>query len=298
MATGYILYNSIAGNGQHSAAVEALKESLKGDLQLLSTSKITNYGAFVRGLEKDDYIILAGGDGTLNRFVNDTDGLEISQEILYYPAGNGNDFAHDVGKADVDHPFSIKEYLKDLPSVEVKGKKYRFLNGVGYGIDGYCCEVGDELRIKKPEKKANYTSIAIKGLLFHFKPSNATVTVDGVEHTYKKVWVAPTMYGRFYGGGMMPTPDQDRMSKDKKLSTMIFYGKGRLRSLIVFPSIFKGTHVAHTDMVDVLTGHEIKVAFDHPTSLQIDGETILNVSSYTARSAVCEKAKKAESVMA
>ena len=72
--------------------------------------------------------------------------------------------------------MSLK-YLKELPSVTVNGKESLFINGVGYGIDGYCCEIGDELR-KKSDKPVNYAGIAIKGLLFHFKPRNATVTAD------------------------------------------------------------------------------------------------------------------------
>jgi hypothetical protein len=32
-----------------------------------------------------------------------------------------------------------------------------------------------------------------------------------------------------------------------------------------------------------MKGHEISVTFDSPTTLQIDGETILNVLSYTAK---------------
>ena len=74
----------------------------------------------------------------------------------------------------------------------MNGKKYKFINGIGYGIDGYCCEVGDKMR-EEAVKDINYTSIAIKGLLFHYHPTNATVTVDGRKHTYKKVWLAPTM---------------------------------------------------------------------------------------------------------
>ena len=74
----------------------------------------------------------------------------------------------------------------------VNGKQYRFLNGIGYGIDGYCCQVGDEQR-EKSTKPVNYTAIAIKGLLFHYKPTNAVVTVDGETHNYRKVWLAPTM---------------------------------------------------------------------------------------------------------
>ena len=117
-------------------------------------------------------------------------------------------------------------------------------------------------------------------MLFHYHTTNAVVTVDGVKHEYKKVWLAPTMNGRFYGGGMMPTPNQDRLSEDGTVSTMVLYGSGKLKTLIVFPSIFKGEHIKHKEMVEVLTGHEINVEFDRPTALQIDGETILGVTSY------------------
>ena len=34
-------------------------------------------------------------------------------------------------------------YAQKLPTVTVNGKAYRFLNGIGYGIDGYCCQVGE-----------------------------------------------------------------------------------------------------------------------------------------------------------
>ena len=91
------------------------------------------------------------------------------------------------------------------------------------------------------------------------------------------------MHGKLYGGGMIPTPRQDRNSG--KLSVMLFHGAGRLRTLCVFPSIFKGEHVKHSKMVAVHTGNEITVEFDQPTPLQIDGETILGVTKYTAYAA-------------
>ena len=188
----------------------------------------------------------------------------------------------DLGHGKGCKPFSLKEYIKDLPTVEVKGKKYRFINGVGYGIDGYCCEVGDKLKAEG-NKKVNYTTIAIKGLLFHYKPTNAKVTVDGETKEYKKVWIAPTMHGRYYGGGMMPAPEQIRNNPEKLLSVMVFHGTGKIKTLMIFPSLFKGKHVKHTKHVDVLRGHEITVEFDSPRALQIDGETILNVDKYTAK---------------
>lgn len=36
-----------------------------------------------------------------------------------------------------------------------------------------------------------YTSIAINGLLFHYKPTSAVVTVDGKTHPHHHVCLAP-----------------------------------------------------------------------------------------------------------
>jgi len=297
MATGYVLYNKHAGEKKQEEDIRMLEVVIDEPLKFIDITNVKNYRVFLGGLETDDFIILAGGDGTLNHFANKTDGIDYHNEVLYFPNGTGNDFARELGHQKECNPFPITEYLKDLPSVIVNGKKYRFINGVGYGIDGYCCEVGDELK-KIPGKKVNYTSIAIKGLLFHYKPTKATVTVDGRTHTYEKVWIAPTMNGKFYGGGMMPTPNQDRKSKEKTLSVMVLHGSGKLKTLCVFPSIFKGEHVKHTEMIEILTGHEIMVEFDRPTPLQIDGETILGVTSYTALSPIKEKVIRSEAVTA
>jgi len=284
MATGYVLYNNKAGYQTTLEDVKCLDVLFKEELIFIDITKIKDYKVFLSGLSKGDYLIICGGDGTLNRFINDTEGIEFGGEILYYPNGTGNDFAHELGKTSNDMPFPVKEYLKQLPYVVVNEKKYRFLNGVGYGIDGYCCEVGDELK-KTSEKKINYTMIAIKGLLFHFKPRKAKVTVDGRTSVYGKVWIAPTMNGKFYGGGMMPTPEQDRLDERGMLSTMVFHNSGKLKTLLIFPSLFQGKHVKYEKNIDILTGRKITVEFDRPTSLQIDGETILGVTSYTAYSA-------------
>ena len=90
------------------------------------------------------------------------------------------------------------------------------------------------------------------------------------------------MNGRYYGGGMIPTPQQDRLAQPKQLSVMVFRSPGKLKALAVFPSIFKGEHIKHTDVAEVLTGQEITVEFDRPAPLQIDGETIPDVTTYYA----------------
>ena len=279
--TDYILYNPLSGTGSAKENAEVLSAVSKNKTVILNMTDIIDYSTFFNSLDINDRIIICGGDGTLNRFVNDTDNIKLDQRVLYCPSGNGNDLARDLGYDQSNSPLDITEHIKSLPTVTVKGKTYRFINNVGFGIDGYCCEVGDELK-NKSDKPVNYTTIAIKGLLFHFNPCGATVTVDGKRYRYNRVWLAPTMKGRFYGGGMMPTPFQQRCSATHELSLMVMHGAGKFKTLRIFPSIFKGMHIRHPKHVVIHTGKQITVTFDIPCALQIDGETISNVMSYTA----------------
>lgn len=286
----YVLYNPLAGHGKSMDYLDALKTELDGEIVMQDVTKIDNYESFLSHLSEEDVITICGGDGTLNKFINNADAESIKNRIYYYASGSGNDFLHDITKDDDGKVIEINKYFEHLPTVEINGKSYKFINGVGYGIDGYCCEVGDELKAKS-DKPVNYTMIAIKGLLFHYKPTNATVIVDGKEYTYKKVWIAPTMNGRCYGGGMIPTPKQERLNKDRTVSLMVFHGTGKLKTLMLFPSIFKGEHVKHTEAVAIHEGKEITVRFDRPAPLQIDGETIIGVSEYTVHAGVTANVK-------
>ena len=130
-----------------------------------------------------------------------------------------------------------------------------------------------------PAISSRDTNIAIRGLLFNYKPTNATVIVDGKEYNFKKVWLAPTMKGKYLGGGMMAAPSQDRLDEGRNVSIMIFHNAGKLKTLCYFPSIFKGTHVKKDKNVTILTGKNVKVKFDSPRAVQIDGETIRNVGA-------------------
>ncbi|MBQ9086881.1 MAG: diacylglycerol kinase family protein [Clostridia bacterium] len=291
MGKAYVLYNPLAGNGRCAEDIHLLDGMISDEKVLWDMTASEDYGGLFASMEEEDYVILCGGDGTLNRFINQVTEEMLEREILYFPSGSGNDFAHDLGHQHGDAPFAIGKYLRDLPTVEIRGKTWRVLNGVGYGIDGYCCQVGDHLRATS-DKKINYTGIAIKGLLFHYKPKNVTVTVDGVPHTYRKVWLTPTMQGRYYGGGMIPTPDQDRLNEEGSLSVMVLHGCSKWRVLTIFPSIFKGEHVKCKKQVEILTGREITVEYDVPTAAQIDGETVLDVTSLTVRAASPCGAKK------
>ena len=277
----YALYNGLSGNGTGEEKAKKAMETWKDrDLSFFNITNISSYEVFFNKISSDDLLVLCGGDGTLNRFVNDTQNVPYPCSVYLAPTGTGNDFWRDIkGGAE---PRDITKYLFDLPVVTVKGKDYRFINGVGYGIDGYCCEVADKIRESGNTKPINYSAIAIKGLLFHFTPRKAHVVVDGKEYDFEGTWIAPTMKGRFYGGGLMAAPDQDRLDPERKVSLVVMGGAGRIPTLLTFSGFSKGTHVKNK-MVKIFTGKEITVSFDISCALQIDGETVLDVKTYTVK---------------
>ena len=277
----YVLYNPLAGNRTCEETCKGIGEIFASDdKQYIDLLSIDDFEAFISKLLPDDQIIICGGDGTINHLINSINMADLEQDIFYYPGGSGNDFYHDVDEERTNGVYRINMYLKCIPTVRVKGMEKLFINGIGFGIDGYCCEEGDKTRIIRPGKKVNYSAIALKGLLYDFKRVNAKVTVDGVTREFKDVWMAPTMNGRFYGGGMMCAPNQDRMNEDGLVSVIVVHSRFRIALLMAFLSVFKGVHVKYKHLVSEIKGSDVKVEFDRPTALQIDGETVTDVLEY------------------
>ena len=266
----YYMYNRLANNGIKPTISEGIKVVDCVDM---------DYEEFFNKLNPEDEVVFIGGDGTLNRLVNTVDCSKIKNNIYLLPNGTGNDFMNDIG-GKLNEEILINKYLVNLPVVHVKDRDVKFLNNMSFGLDGYCCEMADIIKSKTPNKKINYTTIAIKGLLFDFTPKHAWIEVDGKTYEFDNVWLAPSMNGRYVGGGMMMAPSQDRMGDT--LSLVVYSCKSKLKSLILFPSIFKGEHVSHTDVVTIVKGHKIHVKYDKPCAVQIDGDTVLDVIEYWA----------------
>ncbi len=273
----YLLYNGLASSGTCKVKAEEYLTKEGEGTELVDLAELDKR-EWIQKVTAEDIIILCGGDGTLNRFVNDLDDVEIPCPLLHYRAGTGNDFLVDLEEelrtAEVG---PINEYIKNLPTVKVKDIECKFINGIGYGIDGMCCEYADKMRAAG-KNKVNYTSLAIRLCLFKYKAPNATVYVDGEELKYKKVWLAASMNGRYYGGGMKVAPNQKRNSG--KVTLAVVHNLGRIKLLTIFPKIFDGSYIKHKKHVAFHQANHIKVTFDAPMALQIDGETVLDVTEY------------------
>lgn len=274
----YVLYNPLSS---HCPSEDTLKSEMEKidsskELTLVDMTKIEDGDKFLKELKEGDDLVISGGDGTLNHVVNSADFDSFDKPVYLYKAGNGNDFLRDINNLE-ENFIEISKYLKNLPIVTINGKTTKYINGVGFGVDGMVCVESDKMKANGV-KNINYTTLAIKLLLFKFKKVAAKVIVDGKEYRFKNVFIGSAMNGRYYGGGMKEAPDQDRLSD--KVSVVVWHDFNRLTGLMNFPKIFTGEHVKNTKKITVLTGKEITMSFSLPTDLQIDGESLHGIFTY------------------
>ena len=274
-----ILFNPYANNRDIQAALEGVRAYAAGPDTVEKDLTQVDVCAEICALSQSDRVIICGGDGTIMRLANSLDGKSFAVPVYFWKSGTGNDFLRDLGWDKENEPVLLNPYLAKLPRVAVNGKTYRYINGVGFGLDGTVTEVTDALK-EQGVQKIDYTKESIKLVLYKFKCPSGTVTVDGVSKHYKKIWLASAMYGKYYGGGMRVAPDQVRGGDS--LTCCVWHTTGRLLTLMHFPKIFEGKHVQYKKSVDVFSGKQITVEFDKPCALQIDGETVSGVTTYTA----------------
>ena len=94
----YVLFNPQAGNGSGAQQARALDARFPEEtFSYTDMTTISDYAAWLGTLPADASLIIAGGDGTLNRFLNDTNGMALPEKLYYFATGSGNDFLHDLG---------------------------------------------------------------------------------------------------------------------------------------------------------------------------------------------------------
>lgn len=287
MYTYHIFYNHLSRSNNGEKEAHRLDNILKGNtLYYYNSDDITDYKSFFDNIPIDDKIIISGGDGTLNFFVNSIDPTQIKQDILFFVSGSGNDFAHDLGRKKYSYPLSIKQYIVNLPVTTVNGVQKRFFDSTSLGVDAYVCVEANRLK-SIGKKHINYGLIALKSILFNYSTRDAVVIENGREHHFKNVVLAITNKGKSFGGGIKIAPNQNRNSED--LTLIIAHGLPPIKAVYLFANIFLGKHLRFKDHVCVFTGKNFSVKFSEPTPIQIDGETMQNITEYSVSAETKEK---------
>ena len=275
----YLIYNPLANNRRGELLKDEELDYLKDKFDPIKVVNglDLNVCEFVESISKDDEIILVGGDGTLNHFVNYVYGKGFKNKFYLFRAGTGNDFVNDVASEKNTKLFKLNEYIKRLPKITFNDQERYFLNCAGLGVDGVVCKNINDVKAKG-KKKASYTLLAAKALLFQHKRTLARIIIDGVEHKMEQAWFVTAMNGRFFGGGMPLAPEQDR--KSGELSICLFHCRSKLKTVYLFTTMLKGEHLKYVNNFNIIKGKVVEVFFEKPSVLQIDGESIENVSSY------------------
>lgn len=268
-----VLYNPKSGDNANLKA--RLDATMFGDeFYYISMPEVTDFKAFFEQIT--DNIIICGGDGTLNYFINKIAGIPRRSHLFYFDTGSGNDFHTDVCGG--ERPYSIDIYLENLPIVRFNNQNVLMLNGAGCGLDSYACFEGEKQRAKD-HKPINYAKYVKRGLFGGFKPYNARITVDGAVYNFDKIWVDMIMNGKFIGGGIKIAPMQNRLN-NSTLSLIIGHTKSRVGAFGIFPSVLRGSHIKNTKTFQVLQGKYFKIECDRAMPLQVDGEIFPDVSSF------------------
>lgn len=273
MGKTYVLYNPLSNNKRGMELAKTVEDVVTSDeFEFLNILNIKDLKSFINETDDNEKIIIAGGDGTLNHFLNLYD--EFKKDVYFYPCGNGNDFARDIGK--LNKLILLNEHINKIPYCIVNGEKRKYINGVGIGIDGFVCAKVNEKRFDKED--ASYIKIALKGIFSDYKKTNATIFIDGKKYEYNNVWFLSAMKGRYCGGGFMMTPNQDRMSDKGEISLLVVHNASIPKILLAFLLVFKGKHTILKKSVSVLKGNNIKIEFDSPSYMQLDGESYTDIS--------------------
>lgn len=274
-----VLYNPFSGKGTGFENAKKIETHFPdASFSYEDITRIKDPGAFIKALQKDVKPVLIGGDGTLSRTMNQLYGTDLGRDLLYYGGGSGNDFLRDIGRRPKDPPFAINEYMKHLPLVKVNGVSMRFINGVGLGLDGFCCE--EVNRAHKEGRELSYGTVALQGLFSKYKPVDAVITIDGERQEYTQVWMAAVMYGSYFGGGFWMAPHQHRDDPAHMVTGIVVHDISRLTGLFQLLKVKAGGGERLVKYVSYRTGSHIEAEFSAPCAFQIDGESISGVTRY------------------
>lgn len=209
---------------------------------------------------------IVGGDGTLNRFINQY--RDTTLPLSVFPGGSGNDF----------HWMLYGDQLSEQQVERVlQGKAERldagicngqlFLNGVGIGFDGAI--VHDLLGKKKLAGKASYLLSILKHIVgYHEKPCTVQMAAEKIAEDCFMISVANAIR---YGGGFKVAP---RASVTDALLDLNIVGKiSPLKRMRYLPVIEKGEHL-ELPFIQYRQTNAVRISAPVPLHAHIDGEYV------------------------
>jgi diacylglycerol kinase (ATP) len=192
-----------------------------------------------------NYIIVAGGDGTLNEVINGAARSRRHSRIGLVPLGTGNDFARTLGL-----PLSIEENIDILRAaktsrldiVRVRSDRVRYFVNVSAG--GFSDIVRGKIT---PEIKRTWGPLAyLRGAAAALPKLHAYKTrlvLDGSEEFSAVLYNVVIANGRFVAGGLPIAPQAD--PRDGLLDVVLIPKQGAADMALLAAEIILGRHLSN-----------------------------------------------------
>lgn len=221
-----------------------------------------------------DGLVAAGGDGTVFEAVNGLLGRPAAERppLGVVPVGTGNAFAREFGLGPGDWRRAIDIVAAGRPGpidvgrVQAGGARYHFVNVVGVGL---AADAGRTAARLKFLGNAAYTLAAVWHLL-RLRSHAVRVEVDG-ETIEEEAIVVEIANSRYTGTRFLIAPEA-RLD-DGLLDLVLVRRMPRRRLARLFPTIYRGEHVAHEEVV-VRRGRRMRLLAPAGLSLSPDGEQL------------------------
>lgn len=265
----YVLYNPFSSQRFTKRRINNLIKKLNKKKYEIESINILDIDLkekeFITSKTKDDIVIICGGDGTIDVFLNKIIGADFSCRLYLYSCGSGNDLKRDFkGRL-----FEVTNMAKRLPHALMnESVDSVFCNGVGMGIDALVCQKKEECKRQKIKK--SYFKIALESFK-EFKTYSLDINIDGQDLHFDKVWFFVCNHGRFFGGGMKVAPKAKR--DDDKLDIIVVNNVSKAKIIAIFPTIMLGWHTIFKKYVHCYQGSSISVIPSGCDIMQRDGET-------------------------
>jgi YegS/Rv2252/BmrU family lipid kinase len=222
--------------------------------------------------EKYDGLIVSGGDGTIFEALNGYFANQSKKRIPFgvIPIGRGNAYARDLDlipekwEEAVDAIISEKTKKVDVGVFTTEGKKYYFINILGFGFVTDIAGTALKLRMfgdlsyvlgvfyQTAALKAYNLKIEADGKIF--ERENVFVEISNTRYTGKDFLMAP--FAKL---------------DDGLLDVTLLNKLSRVKVLECLPKIFKGTHINMKE-VETFQARHIKMETNTPKLLTPDGQ--------------------------
>ena len=271
-----IIFNPAAGSVTNAEAILAKLRQLN-PAALCVTRRCGDAEKFAREAlrKKCNYIVAAGGDGTLNEVVNGIGRRSRQAWVGLVPLGTGNDFARALGlPAGIEDNIDILASRKGMPVdlVRVQSDRTRYFVNVSAG--GFSGIVNEK---STPEIKRTWGPLAYlrsaAAALPELHAYRAQLVFDDEEELSIELYNVVIANGRFVAGGLPITPDADL--SDGLLDVVLILKRPAPEMALLAAQILLGKHLFNNAVI-FRRAKKIAVRSRPGMCFNLDGELVGN----------------------